>query len=125
MSLPAFRAARLVDDKATLAVREIQDAIRGMGKTCPLLDGAWVTAADRNAENVTDDHVALTAAVITKLKHGLERRLLGFLVCDVLDATAAVCVTRVTADGTMTADDTEDLWLKPLGSSLRVRVWVF
>lgn len=104
------------------ALRAVVDAVNEIGGNA-LLRGRILTVEDVNATN-TDDHITLAAVTIKKLKHGLGRRLLGFVVVDSITTGTPAAVARVQTDGTNTADETTDLWLKA-NIACRVKVLVY
>lgn len=77
------------------------------------------------ARHIAD--TALANASVVRLKHGLGSKLRGWMVTDLRGASTSGRVERVLTDGTGTADDGEDLWLKATGwgATITVRVTVF
>jgi hypothetical protein len=79
-----------------------------------------------NTRHIGD--TALANAVIVKLKHGLGRRLRGWIVTDLRGPSTSGRIERILDDALSTdADDGEDLWLKATGwgATITVRVLVY
>ena len=65
---------------------------------------------------------------ITKLRHGLKRILLGWIVSDMRNALTGGILQRVLIDDSnRKADDFTDLWLSAsgFGATIKVRLWVY
>lgn len=79
--------------------------------------------------NLSNGDIDLASAVIVKLRHPLGKRLRGWVVSDLRLPSGGTTghIERVLTDGTTTADDTRDLWLRATGwtRTVTVRVLVF
>lgn len=130
------RARQFKHDAPESAFREVSEGFREVREhldeitKSEIVDGRFIDEAT-HATSEGRGYVNLTPGEVTKIKHGLGRKLRGWQVADVIadGATAAGSVLRVTVDGSLTADEHEDLWLKPVGftgaTTVKARLWVY
>lgn len=113
-------------------MRQMQDAIEAVGGA-EVLDGRLLTSqTGQGGEHATSGRIVLLNAFVNKIQHGLGRRLVGYLLCDLVASAAAAGhverVTSVAGPPVARPDDTKELWLRPVGfggADAHVRIWVF
>jgi len=122
------RPRDIADPQTHAAVRELREAVAEI-QDASGQDGRLIASLDPNNKLVTS--ITFTNGAITKIQHGLGRPLKGWRVEDEVlpqSVVAAGKIFRVTSDGTDTADDAKEIWLKAVGygsSSPTGTLWVY
>lgn len=96
------------------AVDPIRQAMNEVAQV-PLLQGRLV------------ENVKLSDGAVVKIKHGLGRKLRGWVLTDLYDATSTGRIVRVRTSGGRNASDESDIWLRAdgWGATITVGLWVF